>query len=499
MKAGGIRRRCGCRDESGRQLGSACPKLRLRNHGTVSIRQELHPTTSGARRSFRRSGYATTGAAQADLDRVRALLSLAEDDTDREAISAMLARLATSGDPLPEVEDVRRQIRGGIAPGSQLTVGEWLDQWLAQESHRPATSKSYADHVRLHLVPAIGHIKLDRLQVRHLVEMFAKIHAANETVLANNSDRGAIELRIEQAPKRGPERRALHEQLAAMPPYRRPVGPATQNRIRSTLRAAINDAITQQLVTFNPAAHVEVPTRRPKAIIWTAERVAEWARTGIRPSPVMVWTPQQTGAFLDYVVSDDLAAMWRVAAFSGLRRGELCGLRPGDVDLDAAVIEIGTQLTEVGYAVIEGEPKSESGTRTVPLDAATVTVLRAYRHRQKERRVALGLQWTESGRFFTMPTGEALRPSWVSARFARLVTEAGLPPIRLHDLRHGTATLALAAGVDMKIVQSLLGHSTLSTTSDLYTSVLPDVARDAAEATSALVPRAYGEHPGGAS
>lgn len=100
--------------------------------------------------------------------------------------------------------------------------------------------------------------------------------------------------------------------------------------------------------------------------------------------------------------------------------------------------------------------------------------------------------WVESGRVFTRENGEQLRPSWVTGRFAFLAADAGLPPIRLHDLRHGATTLALTAGVDVKTVQEMLGHSSITVTSDTYSTVLPEVARNAAEATAGLVGRRTG-------
>lgn len=488
MKAGGIQRRCTCKGDDDQLLGSRCPKLRQRGHGSRMVRQELHPEKDGTRRILRRSaGYSNDTEAQADLDHIRALLRLAEDDDERDQISAELAGLR-SRDPLPDLEETRRRLRGGRALGRQVSVGTWLDRWMEQSSHRAATELSYGSHIRLYLKPHIGDVQLDRLQVRHLVAMFAAIEDENERIRANNADRRALELAVKQTSRRS-EKRAIREQLAELPPYRRPVGPSSKVRIRATLRAALSEAVRQQLITMNPASHIDVTARKPRPVVWTAERVREWESSGVRPSPVMVWTPEQAGQFLDHVHEDSLYAMWHLALFRGLRRGELCGLRPVDVDLDRGVIEVTVQLTEVDYEVEEGEPKSETGARQVALDAVTVEAMRAYRHRQRERRLSVGPGWTESGRFFTTPFGSRLRPSWVTDRFVALSAEAGLPPIRLHDARHVAATLALAAGVDMKIVQQLLGHSMLSTTADLYTSVLPEVARTAAEATVALVPR----------
>jgi integrase len=142
-----------------------------------------------------------------------------------------------------------------------------------------------------------------------------------------------------------------------------------------------------------------------------------------------------------------------------------------------------------GFALLI-QPKTQSSDAPVALDRTTLDVLRLHRKRQKEEKLAWGGSWTETGRIFTREDGSELKPDWVSEYFERLAFAAGLPPIRLHDLRHGAATLSLAAGNDMKTTSAMLRHSSLAITSDTYTNVLPELAREAAEASVSLVPRA---------
>jgi integrase len=490
MSTTGIRRRCRCRDENGKDLGARCPNLAQRKHGSWQVQQELERHENGKRRFFRREGFETKTLAEACRDRVRELLNIADDEDDRRAVSALLMSLSPK-ESLPSTEEVRRQLRAGQQLGDKLTVGEWLDRWIVQQTHlRRATRRLYENQIRLYLKPKIGHLRLDRLTVGHLAEMFASIADDNDKIEAENADRRALEQRVRETSKRA-EKRALREQLAEMPPYRRPVYGASQQRIRGCLRKAINDAIVQQLATFNAAEHVVIQAKRHKPIVWTAERIAQWRETGQRPGPVCVWTPAHAGTFLDFVVDEDpeFEALWHIATFRGLRRGELAGLPWTEVDLDAGTVQVSTQITEVDYEPEEGEVKSSAGERTIPLDDQGVQLLHAHRKRQVARKLELGAAWQESGKVFTGPDGSPLRPSWISDRFARLLTDAGLPPIRLHDLRHTAATLMLAAGVDMKVVQETLGHSALAVTADLYTSVLPELAKAAAEATTAIVPR----------
>jgi hypothetical protein len=146
---------------------------------------------------------------------------------------------------------------------------------------------------------------------------------------------------------------------------------------------------------------------------------------------------------------------------------------------------------QLGWEVIEEDPKSDAGERTIALDTGTVTALRAHRRAQLTERLACPA-WEDSGKVFTRENGEPLHPATITDRFHELVAAADLPPVRLHDLRHGAASLMLAARVDLKVVQETLGHSSITLTSDTYTSVYPAVAAAAADAAAALVPRATG-------
>ncbi|WP_394614553.1 tyrosine-type recombinase/integrase [Lentzea sp. JNUCC 0626] len=418
-------------------------------------------------------------------------------EEDAEAVSAMLDALGKD-EQIPDYEETARKLRSGQNLVENLTIGHWLDLWQDQESHRKATELSYESHVRLYLKPKIGDVRVDRLTVSHISEMFAKINDDNDRIVANNDDRRALLARIKNTRSRA-DKRILRVKLDELPPFRRPVGPSSQARIHATLRAAMNDAIAEQKTTFNAAMHYSVSAKPPKPLIWTPERVEEWQRTGKRPGPVMVWTPEQAGAFLDHVAVHDpeFEALWHLAVKRGPRRGELAGLPWTEYSALDATVTISTQLTEVDWEIVEGDPKSEAGERVIPLDDETDLHLRTHKVRQARRRLELGSAWGDSGRVFTMEDGSALRPSSISDRFERLYKAAGLPPIRLHDLRHTAATLMLAADIDMKVIQETLGHSQIQTTSNIYASVLPKVARDAAEKTVALIPRAPARAPTG--
>jgi integrase len=337
--------------------------------------------------------------------------------------------------------------------GRAWTVQRWLRYWLSTRvSIRPTTRLSHQGYIEQFLIPQLGHLRLADLSTRHLSAAFAQI------AMGRN--------RFGQ----------LHT-------------PSTLHHVRTTLRAALNAAIREGLITDNPARRLELPTRpRPRAVMWTPARVAHWQATGTRPG-MAIWTPQQLAAFLHAVRGDRLRALWWLIALRGLRRGEALALRWMDLDLQAREAWICRARTSAGYRVHEGPPKTAAGMRTVALDKKTVVVLRRHNRRQQAEHAAAqaGRPWRELGYVFTRPDGSPLHPDYVSQRFCILVVRAGLPPIRLHDLRHGAATLAHTAGADLKTVQDQLGHASIAVTADLYTNVLPATQHRAAEATARLL------------
>lgn len=327
-----------------------------------------------------------------------------------------------------------------------MTVGQWLDVWLAtRNTLRPSTRQLYEQLIRDYLQPRLGGFALPELTI-------GKVQAAFTALLRANVVRS------------------------------RPLSPTTVQRIREVLRAALNGAIRRGLITHNPARWVELPSaRRPRAVVWTEARVELWRRTGERPA-VAVWTAEQTATFLEQVRDHQLYPLYHVAALLGLRRGEAVGLRWCDVDLANRTLSVVRQLVERdGRGVCL--PKTDASCRIVALDRGTTALLR-----RLAREDPAG-DWV-----FSHDQGRSWSPSYVSRTFQALVDEAGLPPIRFHDLRHGAATLSLAAGNELRVVQALLGHSSIVLTADTYTSVPPCLAQQAADATAALVRRAGYQH-----
>jgi integrase len=360
--------------------------------------------------------------------------------TTREA--AVAARQAILDGPADE------------AAAGAWTVARWLRYWLAQaEPHlRPSTAHGYRDHIDRYLIPSIGRITLADLTGKRLQACF--------TVLSR------------QRTKKG------------------------------TLIAA--SAVREGLIASNPLAQVRLDKPvRPRPVIWTDERVEAWRRDGIRPA-VAVWTLRQLITFLTGVENDRLAALWWLIALRGLRRGEAAALDRDDLDSAARELSISRQLIALPGELYCGPPKSRASIRTIALDEAGTRRLvgqavrqavELLRHqftdqRHPDSRARTGPGWRRGRPMFTYADGRPIRPEYLTHRFRELIRELGLPPIRLHDLRHGAATLALASHADLKVIQQMLGHSSIVTTADTYTSVLPEAAHHAAQATADMVIKA---------
>ncbi|HEY5832455.1 tyrosine-type recombinase/integrase [Streptomyces sp.] len=502
---GSTYRRCYCRGEDGKPLGKTCSQLTSRRHGVYAVRQELPPREDGGRRSFSRSGYESAKKAQEALDAVRALLALPDgDDTEAQVkIGDLLEAVSKDKNaPLPDLAETRRRLVHGQKLTSTMTVGDLLDEWLEakRKSKRATTVNNYESRVEYHLRHALGHHRLDRLNVGHCQAYFDTIDDANDVIRAENAARREQEARATWGKRSRPpaaERARLDAErakLAEMKPYRRITGPATKLEIRNTLRTALNFAIRRQYITFNPAAYVELETvRRPKGMLWTAERVARWQAAGEKPSRVMVWTPAQLGAFLDAAESHRLYAIFHVIAHHGLRRGEAVGLDWANVNYAGRAIGVAKEIVRDRWTPIETDPKTDGSAAEVKVDKETVAVLQAHRERQlaeRARREADRLPWTDTGKVFVQEDGTWLHPDSVSDVFQDVREAAGLPPINLRDLRHGAAALVKAGGGDLHDAKKKLRHSTIVLTSNTYMELFEEYEEELTERAAAAVPRA---------
>ncbi len=188
---------------------------------------------------------------------------------------------------------------------------------------------------------------------------------------------------------------------------------------------------------------------------------------------------------LDAAQGDKLEALYVLAVHTGMRRGELLGLKWADVDLENAAVSIRRTLTRTdnGKRVSLGEPKTRKSRRTIPLTARAVDALKAHHKRQLEEMMKFADLWEDHGLVFTTETGSPINPSNLRQRsFAPLLKKAGLPHVRFHDLRHTCATLLLSQNTHPKFVQELLGHATIAITLDTYSHVIPSMGDHTARA-----------------
>jgi len=445
-------KRCGCTDPvTGKQLAAKCPDLDKRRHGTWCYRVRLD-TTSGRRQLFR-SGFARETDAKAVLDQITELVKLAGDDAKAcRKIGDMIADKTTRGGQLPDVRDVQRRLGLRRELDASETFGEAWAAWLAgRRKARDSYANTLEQHGRNWLLPVLADIALDRLTGEHCAMVFERIDMFNEEIEAARED------------KRKP---VLPGDVRGRTRY---TGVATQHRIYGVLRKFLNDQWKKaHKIPFNPVYVVEL---EPET----------------RGAP-LVWDPTQVAHFLSFTADDRLACMWRLVLLRGFRRGEICALSDVDVDVDRAAITISAALIQVRGRLVWGKPKSKAGERVVGLDRGSVAAVTAHRTLRKRERLAAGEAWIDSGQMFTDELGERLHPEYVSRRFRELAKAAGLPVIKFHAARHTAATLALEAGVDIKIVSEQLGHSTTRITQDLYQHVRLQVHQDSAEKVVDLLP-----------
>jgi integrase len=242
------------------------------------------------------------------------------------------------------------------------------------------------------------------------------------------------------------------------------LAPKTVKNTHATMHRALADAVRQGVVARNVSDYAELPR---------AER-----------HEMTVWTADELRAFLRHAESHRLHPAFRLACSAGLRRSEVLGMRWRSVDLDkGTAIVRDTVVPLAGKAVLRtGETKNRRSRRAVALDPKTVAVLRAHRLKQKKERLAAGPLWQDLDLCFTSEDGRPVKPDTFTRTWKRLAKAAGVPPLTPHAAaRHTWASLALSAGVPLVTVSKRLGHSSLSTTADIYGHLSEQHDREAAE------------------
>lgn len=310
---------------------------------------------------------------------------------------------------------------GAILPPSKLRLGEYLERWLrdyAEGRLAPKTLESYRATVRVHLAPTLGHVPLSRL--------------APQTI------QGYLTRKFQAG-----------------------LSTTTVRYHAAILRQALRQAAKWGLLAQNPADCVDLPARhRIEMRVWDEEQVRLFLAEARRSSAHY--------------------ALYFTALTTGMRQGELMGLRWKDVDLTLGIASIQQTLYRLGKVVVTKEPKSVRSRRAA-LPPMLVNTLRMAQEEQIACRRGLGQAYEDNNLVFCQPNGRPLHAHNVTQRdMPRVAKRAGVPRIRFHDLRHCHATLLLQQGVHPKVVQERLGHSTISMTLDTYSHVVPGMQEQAA-------------------
>ncbi len=320
---------------------------------------------------------------------------------------------------------VHQQRQGMLIATPQQTVGQFLTDWLEntyKQSVRPRTYERYEEAIRLHLVPVLGKYQLQKLSAQHVQAFYA---------------------------------RKLKEGLS----------PTTVIYYHSVLHNALATAVKWGLVARN-VCDLATPPRK--------------ARFEIQP-----FTAEQVQCFLAASRGNKWEALFTLALATGMRQGELLGLKWQDINFSTGTLQVRRVLTRIpregtGVRMFrEEEPKTEKSRRSITIASMALEALKQHRVRQLETKLRVGPLWEDHDYVFCTLSGTYLRPNHVVDEFKKLLKKAGLPKIRFHDLRHSAATLLLSLGVHAKVVQEMLGHTQISMTMDIYSHVLPSMQQDA--------------------
>jgi len=315
--------------------------------------------------------------------------------------------------------------KGLVFDDANMTVGEYLDLWLFDCVRGSVSESTFSRDKYLvtnHVSPTLGRIKLKNLIALQLQGLYRE-----------RQDSG--------------------------------LSGSTVQKVHHVLHKALAQAVKWSLIPRNPADAVKAPTPTPKEM---------------HPLSAL-----EARRLLEAAQGDSLEALYVLAIHTGMRRGELLGLKWDDIDLENTTVRVRRTLarTDNGRRIALGEPKTKNSRRTVRLTPQAVDALKRHRARQAEEKLKSGAFYKDQGLVFTAEGGTPINPSNLRNRsFVPLLKKAGLPQITFHDLRHTCASILFSKSVHSKFVQELLGHASVAITLDTYSHMLPGMGGEAADA-----------------
>lgn len=314
---------------------------------------------------------------------------------------------------------------------SHFVRKDWLPMMRSQV--KPSTWDSYRRNLELYVLPRLGHLELHKVSQKHLNSLYAELLASGR-----RNGRGGLSVK-------------------------------TVRYLHTTIHKVFEDACDAQLVAQNPAARARPP------------RLQAASRQEMR-----FWTAEQLGQFLAHARGHRLHAAFHLAAMTGMRRGEVLGLRWKDVDLGRRRLSIRQTIISVAYDVVVSTPKTHQA-RVVDLDPGTVEILNRHQLDQINGRSEWAYDREAHDLVFTREDGRPLHPEGFTRLFNRQVAKSGLPRIRFHDLRHTHASIAVQAGIPVKVISERLGHESPAFTLKQYAHAMPGMQKDAAAEIAEIV------------
>jgi len=395
-------------------------------------------------------------------------------------------------DALTAAIDARRRLHAGLATNpKRITVRDFYALWIAEigPSLKPTTLASYDYNISAYINPVLGSRRIGDLTVQVLNQFYRHLLADGRSKtdkntlmyqfwLSRQSERGGLgPLPRDMAAHCGT---TLHAARAAADRFRRGRTPATAaaglahksvKNIQSLMRRSLRDAVGWGYLPVNPADNAILPragntSRARRQAAWTVEELARW---------------------LSVALQDRYDGIWALAATTGMRRSELAGARRDGLDLDGESLVIADTRVVVAGRAEDSDGKTNAGRRTISLDPFTVEQLRRYVERIDVERDAFGGDYPDHGLLVVNEVGRPLHPETITRRFNRLVERADVPRIRLHDVRHTYVTLALDAGMDIKLLSDRVGHANMGVTLQIYTHRSTGLDRAAAQHIGGLI------------